>query len=83
MMTKVLVRLPPGLATAVRRTATAEGVSVSEWIRSLVQQGAAGPAREVHLLREDCALACGQDGRVYSSGVLAEVTCEACKAATG
>ena len=36
-------------------------------------------AVEVHLLRDDFTLACGQDDRGYSSGVLAEVTCTACK----
>jgi hypothetical protein len=37
----------------------------------------------VHLLREDFSHACGQDDRGHSSGVLAEVTCTACKAVAG
>jgi hypothetical protein len=86
---KVVTRLPGNLAASVHQAAAADGVSVSEWIRHLVRQedhrrNGTGPtvvcvARVVHLLREDFSHACGQDDRGYSSGVLAEVTCTACK----
>lgn len=57
------------------------GAALQRTARQLVPGIGRGSAVNptVHLLRDDFTLACGADGKVSASGVLAEVTCSACK----